>query len=55
MTTYEKEAEERELERRLDILENPREQGEGFGKADWIWLAVLGVIFPVLLLIWGWF
>lgn len=55
MTTYEKEAEERELERRLEILEDPGEQGEGFGTTDWGWLAVLGVLFPAALLIWGWF
>ncbi len=55
MTTYNKEAEERELQRRLEILEDPRNQGEGFGKTDWIWLALLGVAFPVALLIWGWF
>lgn len=55
MTTYTKEAEERELERRLDLLEDPRNQGEDFGSADWAWLALLGVIFPIALLIWGWF
>ena len=55
MTTYNKEAEERELQRRLVILEDPRNQGEGFGKTDWIWLVILGVAFPAALLIWGWF
>lgn len=55
MATSKKEAERAELERRLEILERPEEQGEGFDTADWIWLAVLGVIFPIALLIWGWF
>lgn len=53
--TYKNEAEERELERRLEILENPNNQGEGFGPTDWAWLFVLGVLFPAVLLIWGWF
>jgi hypothetical protein len=43
-----------ELERRIAELENPENQGAGFGSVDWIWLAVLGVILPVGLLIWGW-
>ena len=43
-----------ELERRISELENPANLGEGFTGADWIWLALLGVIGPVLLLIWGW-
>lgn len=43
-----------ELERRIAELENPANQGEGFQTIDWIWLLLLGVIGPVLLLIWGW-
>jgi hypothetical protein len=43
-----------ELERRINELENPANQGDGFTSADWIWLALLGVIGPILLLIWGW-
>lgn len=43
-----------ELERRIKELENPANQGEGFTGTDWLWLALLGVIGPVLLLIWGW-
>lgn len=53
--TYKNEVEERELERRLEILENPDNQGEGFGTSDWAWLVALGVLFPAALLIWGWF
>ncbi len=55
MATYDKEIEERELERRLKILEDQGEQGEDFGTTDWAWLAILGVLFPAVLLIWGWF
>ena len=43
-----------ELERRIKDLENPANQGAGFTGTDWMWLMVLGVIGPVLLLIWGW-
>ncbi len=43
-----------ELERRILELENPENQGEGFTGMDWVWLMVLGVIGPVLLLMWGW-
>lgn len=43
-----------ELERRIALLEDPANQGSSFGTADWIWLAVLGVIGPALLLLWGW-
>jgi hypothetical protein len=43
-----------ELERRITAMENPANQGAGFSGTDWFWLAVTGVIGPVLLLIWGW-
>ncbi len=43
-----------ELERRILELENPENQGEGFTGTDWAWLLILGVIGPILLLIWGW-
>ena len=53
--SYTSESEERELERRLEILDDPANQGEGFGPNDWAWLIALGVVFPAALLIWGWF
>lgn len=43
-----------ELERRISELEDPANQGDGFTGADWAWMWVLGVIGPVILLIWGW-
>lgn len=43
-----------ELERRLAVLERPENQGAGFGSVDWMWLALLGVIGPIALLVWGW-
>lgn len=43
-----------ELERRIAAMEDPANQGTGFSGMDWLWLAVTGVIGPVLLLIWGW-
>lgn len=49
----EQEALHPELERRLAVLEKPENQGAGFGGIDWVWLAVLGVVGPALLLMWG--
>jgi hypothetical protein len=43
-----------ELERRISALEQESNQGEGFTGSDWAWLAVLGIIGPALILIWGW-
>ena len=43
-----------ELERRIEALERPDNQGAGFGPADWVWLILLGVVGPALLLVWGW-
>jgi hypothetical protein len=43
-----------ELERRILELEDPENQGEGFTGTDWVWLMILGVIGPILLLLWGW-
>jgi len=43
-----------ELERRIRALESEANQGEGFTGTDWLWLMILGIIGPVLLLIWGW-
>lgn len=43
-----------DLERRIAELEKEDQQGAGFTGIDWMWLLLLGVIGPVLLLIWGW-
>lgn len=43
-----------ELERRIANLEDPANQGAGFGQVDWMWLIALGVVGPALLLAWGW-
>jgi hypothetical protein len=43
-----------ELERRIASLEMVQNQGAGFGASDWLWLLALGVIGPVLILMWGW-
>jgi hypothetical protein len=43
-----------ELEKRIQFLENPANQGEGFGTRDWNWLMGLGVIGPIVLLFLGW-
>ncbi len=43
-----------DLERRIAELETEANQGAGFTGIDWMWLILLGVVGPVLLLIWGW-
>lgn len=42
-----------ELERRLATLEDPANQGADFDAVSWGWLVGLGIVLPVLLLIWG--
>jgi hypothetical protein len=43
-----------DLERRIAALESASNQGAGFTGVDWMWLIALGIVGPVLLLIWGW-
>jgi hypothetical protein len=43
-----------ELERRIALLENPKNQGEDFDSSSWFWLLVLGLVLPVVILIVGW-
>jgi hypothetical protein len=43
-----------ELKARLYYLKAPENQGQGFQPIDWIWLLLLGVIAPIVLIIWGW-
>ena len=43
-----------DLERRIQLMEGGGEQGSGFTAIDVVWLALTGVIGPVLLLIWAW-
>jgi hypothetical protein len=43
-----------ELQQRITALEDPACQGSDFDAVSWVWLILLGVIVPVLLLLWGW-
>jgi hypothetical protein len=43
-----------DLEYRISELEKEENQGEGFTLGDWLFLIGSGVVFPILLLIWGW-
>lgn len=43
-----------ELERRLEQVEREALTSPGLGRKDWIFLFLSGVLFPALLLIWGW-
>jgi hypothetical protein len=43
-----------DLERRVAELEIETNQGGGFTGTDLLWLAALGVVGPILILMWGW-
>ena len=43
-----------ELERRIKALESVENQGEDFDGSSWMWLIVLGLVLPVIALVWGW-
>ncbi len=43
-----------ELERRLEQVEREAEASPLLATKDWLFLGFTGVVFPVLLLIWGW-
>lgn len=43
-----------ELERRIKALESVENQGEDFDASSWMWLIILGLVLPVIALIWGW-
>ncbi|WP_299851981.1 hypothetical protein [uncultured Roseovarius sp.] len=41
------------LEERLQMLEQPENQGVGFSGLSWALLALTGIVAPALILIWG--
>ena len=43
-----------ELERRLKLVENPAYEGEPLTKSDYVWLLVVGIVIPLVLMLWGW-
>ncbi|WP_272011576.1 hypothetical protein [Roseovarius sp. ZX-A-9] len=43
-----------ELERRLAQVEREAETSPLLAAKDWLFLLLAGVVFPALLLIWGW-
>lgn len=43
-----------ELERRIKALEAADQQGEDFDASSWGWLIFLGIILPIVALVWGW-
>lgn len=44
---------ESELMRRTRLLEETSQQGEDFDAVSWIWFGILGVICPLILIVWG--
>ena len=43
-----------ELARRIEVLER-EPAGPDFDSASWMWLALLGLVLPIGLLVLGWF
>ena len=43
-----------ELARRIEVLEE-EPQGPDFDPVSWMWLALLGLVLPVGVLVLGWF
>jgi len=43
-----------ELDRRLAAIESGAEAGSDFDAISWVWMILIGVVLPVVLLIWGW-
>jgi hypothetical protein len=41
------------LRARLDLLEDPANQGDDFKKSTWLWLTFSGLILPLTLMLWG--
>jgi len=42
-----------ELAHRIELLER-QGAAQDFGRSDWLWLALLGAVLPIVLLILGW-
>ncbi|WP_160718763.1 hypothetical protein [Bacillus sp. USDA818B3_A] len=42
------------LEERIKVMTNEENQGGDLSARDYAWYVTLGIIFPVILLIWGW-
>lgn len=43
-----------ELVRRLEQVEREAQDSPKLGSRDWLFLILSGIVFPVLLLVWGW-
>jgi len=43
-----------ELERRIKLVEDPAYEVESLNKTDYTALIVVGVIIPLILMLWGW-
>lgn len=45
---------EPELAKRLDLVNDPAYEGEPLRAMDYFLLVAVGVIIPIILMIWGW-
>lgn len=43
-----------ELARRVEALADESSQGADFDAFSWFWLLLLGLVGPVVLILWGW-
>jgi hypothetical protein len=42
------------IEERIEAITLPENQGGDLSTRDYVWYVLLGVVFPGVLLIWGW-
>jgi hypothetical protein len=54
LSSPQRESDRAELERRIELLEDPANQGSEFDALSWTWLLILGVLLPAAVFIWGW-
>ena len=44
----------KELLRRIELLEDPANQGAEFNASTWFWMLALGIALPAALIVWAW-
>lgn len=42
-----------ELERRIQALESVSDEPTDFDAKTWVWLIILGIVVPVIAIVWG--
>lgn len=44
-----------ELQSRLKLVADPSYEGEQLNKTDFVLLLLVGIVIPLILMVWGWF